>query len=122
MFIIGLALILIPCQMAVAATEAENKVIPEEAYQAAMAWLNTWPSFRNSNGALSHSAAPEMLEITDKAQTQTVAYMLNLQPAGYIIVTPDFRLEPIIAFSKDSSFISPHPIQLAHQTTTPPAV
>ncbi|UCE18439.1 MAG: C10 family peptidase, partial [Gemmatimonadota bacterium] len=77
-----------------------NSVTSEEARRAALAWLQSCPSFVSGE----YAPAPGMLEIKDQEQKQTVAYVLELEPRGFIIVTPDSELKPIKAFSESALF------------------
>ena len=88
-FIIALALALSLAQPPLVARADEGTVTRQEARRAALAWLNVCPGFVG----MVYTPAPEMLEIKDQEQKQTIAYVLELQPKGFIIVTPRFELE-----------------------------
>ncbi len=99
-FIIALALALNLAQPPLVARADEGTVTPREARRAALAWLNVCPDF----AGMAYTPAPEMLEIKNQEQKQTIAYVLELQPKGFIIVTPNLELNPIVAYSEDSVF------------------
>jgi hypothetical protein len=80
----------------------DGSVTPEQARGAALAWLDACPYFEG----VAYAAAPEMVEVEDWEGKQTLAYVLALQPKGFIVVTPRFELNPIIAYSEDSVFVS----------------
>ena len=48
--------------------------------------------------------ASEMLEIWNWDHTRIVAYVLQFQPHGFIVVTPDDEINPVIAYSERSVF------------------
>lgn len=72
----------------------------QDAQRAALAWLNICPSFMDGN----YSPGTEMIEIKDESQQQVVAYVMMLQPRGFIVIAPDDDLDPVIAFSEKSNF------------------
>jgi hypothetical protein len=99
-FIVALALALSLRQPPLVARADEDTATRQEARRAALAWLNICPDFVS----MVYTPAPEMLEIKDQEQKQTIAYVLELQPKGFVIVTPDYELNPIIAYSENSVF------------------
>ncbi|MGD8968070.1 MAG: C10 family peptidase [Anaerolineae bacterium] len=99
-FIVALALALNLGQPPLVARADDGTVTPQEARRAALAWLNVCPGFVGT----AYGPAPGMLEIKDEEQKQTIAYVLELQPRGFIIVTPRRELNPIIAYSENSVF------------------
>ena len=91
-----LALILVP-----GVAQADDSVVSsQEAHRAALAWLYTSPAFARGK----YTPAPGLLEVRSQDRTQIVAYVLQLQPTGFIIVTPNRELNPIIAYSENSIF------------------
>jgi len=74
----------------------------QEAYQVALAWLNSCPDFHKADVDVTYEPARTMLEL--KADGQTFAYVLTLQPIGFIVVTPRHELNPIIAYSEHAKF------------------
>ena len=87
----------------------DETVTPEEARRAALAWLHVCPDFATNSipkadGLDAYVPAQGILAIKDSEQRQTIAYVLKLEPTGFIVVTPRFRLQPIIAYSANSSF------------------
>jgi hypothetical protein len=103
LFIIILAMVLL-LGLSSTSRAAETLVNQESAQKAALAWLYLNPGFRNGEGQLGYSPAKTMLEIKDQDQNLTIAYLLELDPQGFIIVSPAVDLNPIIAFSSDSKF------------------
>ncbi|MBN2030413.1 C10 family peptidase, partial [bacterium] len=75
-------------------------VTPEQAREAALDWLNGRPNFIRDQ----YTATPEMVQIKDRESTRTIAYVMQLEPRGYIVITPDNELNPIIAYSENSRF------------------
>jgi hypothetical protein len=75
-------------------------VTPEEARGAALAWLDASPHFATT----AYTPATDVLEIKDRGRTQTIAYVLELRPRGFVIVTPHRGLNPVIAYSETSVF------------------
>ena len=72
----------------------------KQAQQAAAGWLknNPKPMGRDISANTKQSAT-----LTDD-QGQTLCYVINLEPEGFVIVSPDDQIEPIIAFSSTGSY------------------
>lgn len=77
-------------------------ITTQEAQRVAVAWLNSCPNFNQPDSPITYKPATEILEL--KTQGQTFAYVLTLQPTGFIIVTPRRELNPIIAYSEHARF------------------
>jgi len=74
----------------------------QSARRVALAWLNTNPAFLRSN--IVYTPASEILELWDDDHTQIIAYVLQLEPRGFIITTPNSEINPIIAYSEMAVF------------------
>ena len=77
----------------------------QQAFRAALAWLHICPDYQ-SGGTLAYAPEKEMLKILNRKGDITVAYVLTLKPAGFIVVSPDNELKPIIGSSAKSYFDS----------------
>ena len=62
-----------------------NPVDQQTAHRAALAWLNICPNLTKC----SCSPVPEIVSIQSYKKTQIGAYVLQLEPKGFIIVSPD---------------------------------
>ncbi len=80
----------------------DDSVTAQEAYRVALAWLNSCPDFHQADVDIIYEPAKTVLEL--KADGQTYAYVLTLEPTGFIIVTPRHELKPIIAYSEHAKF------------------
>lgn len=67
------------------------------ARQAATAWLAGNPTIMHGHAVKAQRA------FTDE-QGQTIAYILALQPKGFLVVPADDEIEPILAYSTESDF------------------
>jgi hypothetical protein len=99
-----LILVLAMSQLPLPTYADEATVTAGDARRAALAWLAICPSFTSGGDSMTYTPTADMLEIRDLEQTETLAYVLQLEPRGYIVVTPRFELHPIIAYSTSSSF------------------
>ncbi|HOY45521.1 MAG TPA: C10 family peptidase [bacterium] len=77
-----------------------REIKPAGARQAALAWMQREPRFR----ATPRRAAAEMRPLRDTAGTTTLAWLLQLEPAGFILLSPDDRLHPLLGFSFSAAF------------------
>jgi len=102
-FLVVVLFLLISMQVSIAMT-AESVVPPSDAQKAALAWLNTTPDFLDGKGVLRYSPAQGILAIKDQDKERTIAYVLELDPKGFIVVAPSYELTPIVAFSNNSKF------------------
>ncbi|MBN2357367.1 C10 family peptidase, partial [candidate division KSB1 bacterium] len=71
-----------------------------DARKAALAWMKMVPEFKKSM----YLPRTGVLTIKNEGQDTTLTYALLLQPRGYILVTPENDLHPILGFSFDSEF------------------
>jgi hypothetical protein len=83
---------------------ADYKVSPQEASRVALAWMSSAPDFLGRDGTSGFSPAKDIVDVRDQNDTETIAYVMVLEPRGFIVVSPSFALNPIIAFSSDSNF------------------
>ena len=60
---------------------------------------------KRSPAGYSKRSVKQTREITDKATNKVLAYVLDLSPKGYIVVSPDTDITPVIAYSFESDFI-----------------
>ncbi len=74
----------------------------DKAFRGAVAWLRTTSAFVNGN--LAYQPDDTITKIWDTEHTRVLAYVMNLNPTGYIVVTPDKRLNPVIAYSENTHF------------------
>ncbi|MCL5019908.1 MAG: C10 family peptidase [Patescibacteria group bacterium] len=82
------------------------------AKQVAKAWFINSIPFNNQTlqkGVTYSLIEPEnyakgVIEIKDKYNSGTLAYVIELQPRGFIIVAPDDNINPIIGYSENSNF------------------
>ncbi|MBN2415731.1 C10 family peptidase [bacterium] len=93
--------ILIPILLIPSVLTAE-KVAKNDAKRAATAWLHRSPAFVRSGQ--SYGTAAEMIAISDSSGSEIIAYTLNLEPRGFVVITADDRLNPVIAYSEYSVF------------------
>jgi hypothetical protein len=85
--------------------EAAEKIVPSsDAKTVALAWMKSKPDFLGPDGELNFTPADHMLEIKEWERNRTIAYVLVLEPKGFIIVSPSYDLNPIIGFSNHSNF------------------
>jgi hypothetical protein len=68
-------------------------------------WLKTCPPYvRAEQGTNPFKVDDLLIEVRSEDQSEIVAYVYNLKPTGYVIVSPDERMNPIIAYSTECSF------------------
>ncbi|MCK5148100.1 C10 family peptidase [bacterium] len=79
-----------------------DSVTENEAYRSAVAWFNTCPAFVRSD--VGYTYFSDMISVMSDDHSAVLAYVLNLDPYGYIIVTSDNGLSPVIAYSEYSIF------------------
>ncbi len=73
---------------------------PANARQSALSWMRRVPQFRSAI----FLPRAEMRPIRDAGKTTVLAYVLELEPGGFVLVTPDDQLRPILGFSFTSPF------------------
>ncbi len=76
-------------------------------------------SWTKSNAIYTERSIKEVREIIDKTSKKVLAYVLDLEPKGYVVISPDTDITPVIAHSLKSNFImedSPNNI-LLHMVT-----
>ena len=83
---------------------SDQVVTSQDAYRAALAWLNLSPDFFNHDPSITHTPSESVNVIRDSTGSYTLAYVLTLAPRGFIVITPSFDLNPVIAYSADSIF------------------
>jgi hypothetical protein len=68
-------------------------------------WLKTSPPYIRAEQRKNPFQVDDLLiEVRSEDQSEIVAYVYNLKPAGYVIVSPDDRINPVIAYSTESVF------------------
>jgi hypothetical protein len=68
-------------------------------------WLKTCPPYVRAEQRKNPFQVDDLLiEVRSEDQSEIVAYVYNLKPTGYVIVSPDERMNPIIAYSTESLF------------------
>ncbi|MBN2105227.1 C10 family peptidase [bacterium] len=73
----------------------------------AKGWLKTSPPYVRAEQAKKPFKAGEaVLEVTDEKGEEIVAYVVDLEPTGYVVVSPDDRMTPVIAYSTESRFMA----------------
>lgn len=93
-------------------TSEAKEIDVKTAKQAAKAWLLNSIPFNNpalQKGTTYSPVEPEnyskgVIEIKDNYNSGTLAYVIELQPKGFIIVAPDDKINPIIGYSENSNF------------------
>ena len=79
------------------------------AKQVAQNWLHKTALFTRHLPAVKYSIQTNPQQIvTDTADKQVVAWVFSLKPNGFIIVSADDRVKPIIAYSDASKFKNDH--------------
>lgn len=70
-------------------------------------WLKTSPPFARAEQVKKpFQAGDVVIEVRDARGEEIVAYAVNLDPAGYVVVSPDDRMTPVIAYSTESRFVA----------------
>ncbi|MFC2088297.1 C10 family peptidase [Calditrichota bacterium] len=69
------------------------------------------------------STIDETIILSDQANNDTLAYIVNLIPAGFIVISNDTDIEPVLAYSLENDFLIPsilivHDINLRKQTSS----
>ena len=70
------------------------------ARQAGLNWLRRVPQLRAAHSAPKAAIRP----LRDREQQQTLAYVQELEPQGFILIAADERLQPILGFSSSAPF------------------
>lgn len=78
----------------------KTAVSSSQARHVALEWSRTCPAF--ATGFL--NAKSSIRQVKDEEQTRVLFYVLELEPKGFIIVSADTDLNPIIAFSENNDF------------------
>lgn len=71
---------------------------PAAARQAGTAWLRRVPEFRDGR------LQPGLRAIHDANGTFVLAWLQELEPGGFLLISPDERLQPILGFSFSARF------------------
>ena len=79
---------------------SEYTVSLDEARRVALAFLNIHPAFIRGM----FDAKDALMDIRDVSDTRTLAYVLELQSTGFIVVTGDKEIGPLLAYSNKSKF------------------
>ena len=85
----------------------EGWVTPDQAHSVALGWFYSHPDIfpAKGDGFDGYTPEAEMIEIAElRRDKATIAYVLPLQPQGFIIVTPHLDLIPVVAYSAQSTF------------------
>lgn len=77
-----------------------ERVGGRRAVETAQAWLATFPSAQGSR------MSPEMEDVLayPDEQGEALFYLVKLRPAGFLVLSPDDLIEPVIAFSARGAF------------------
>jgi len=69
-------------------------------------WLKTSPPYIHAEQQKNPFKMKDgVVEVQDEKGEEIVAYVVNLEPTGYVIIAPDDRMTPVIAYSTKSQYI-----------------
>jgi hypothetical protein len=77
----------------------QNRINTTQAERAANVWLHICPEFNQNNFSIG-----EIEMIADADQTRPVAFLVHLQPQGFIILSADSDIRPIVGYSAKNNF------------------
>lgn len=78
----------------------------EDVRKAGKAWLQAGGTIFDATQREYHLAqgSESFLQINDGTNKKTIAYVFQLEPTGFIVLSNDNRINPILAFSNESRF------------------
>jgi hypothetical protein len=78
------------------------------ALQAAQGWIWANPTVAGKKGHQIAGVVPAGVREYHSAQGQLLAYCVDLKPAGFILVSADDSITPVIAYSAEGKFRGTH--------------
>ncbi len=87
-----------------------QKISPEDAKKAANVWFQNiiLSDINNLQKVSSENYNKDIIEIRGFPDNETLAFVVEFEPKGFIIISPDLNINPIIGYSGESNF-DPNP-------------
>ncbi|MBN1781065.1 C10 family peptidase [bacterium] len=92
--------LLIPAQLLLATNSDKTNI-----KKIAKGWLRTCPAYvRAEHDKKPYKVRNTVTDVMSQDGSEIIAHVVELDPAGYVIISPDDRMNPVIAYSLESGF------------------